>query len=133
MNDTDSYNTFYHEKCASVKEEIEKKLGFRPQKTIVYNQLLPYADQLLTEAGETLAEIKANLGCAILKRELRPGECSVSSISTKSRDVMLLFKSVFFLYSHSGEPLDGPIGQVHTPLRSYVFQRRPCALSQVRP
>ena len=73
MNDTDSYNTFYHEKSASVKIEIEKKLGFKPQKTIVYNQLLPYADQLLTEACVTLAEIKANLGCAILRRELRPG------------------------------------------------------------
>ena len=73
MNETDSYNTFYHEKCAAVKEEIEKKLGFRPQKTIVYNQLLPYADQLLTEASQTLAQIKTNLGCAILKRELRPG------------------------------------------------------------
>ena len=73
MNDTDSYNTFYHEKTASVKVEIEEKLGFKPQKTIVYNRLLPYSDRLLTEAGETLAEIKANLGCAILRRELRPG------------------------------------------------------------
>ena len=85
MNDTDSYNTFYHEKCALVKEDIEKKLGFRPQKTIVYNQLLPYADRLLTEACETLAEIKANLGCAILRRELRPGvsaSCKVTYITT---------------------------------------------------
>ena len=73
MIDTETYNTFYHEQTASVKDEIAEKLGFKPQKTIVYNRLLPYSDQLLTEAGEMLAEIKANLGCAILRRELRPG------------------------------------------------------------
>ena len=43
------------------------------KKTVVYNQLLPYSEEILREASETLAEIKANLGCAIMKKEIRPG------------------------------------------------------------
>ncbi|XP_074520213.1 proteasome activator complex subunit 4B [Halichoeres trimaculatus] len=47
--------------------------GFQPQKEIVYNALLPYADRLDQEATELLAEIKANLSRAVLLRELWPG------------------------------------------------------------
>ncbi|XP_041818516.1 proteasome activator complex subunit 4B [Chelmon rostratus] len=47
--------------------------GFIPQKEIVYNGLLPYADRLDREATELLAEIKANLSRAVLVRELWPG------------------------------------------------------------
>lgn len=46
---------------------------FTPQKEIVYNQLLPYAERLDQEAVELLAEIKANLSRAVLVRELWPG------------------------------------------------------------
>lgn len=47
--------------------------GFAPQKEIVYNQLLPYAERLEQEAAELLAEIKANLSRAVQVRELWPG------------------------------------------------------------
>lgn len=46
---------------------------FTPQKEIVYNQLLPYAERLDQEATELLADIKANLSRAVLVRELWPG------------------------------------------------------------
>lgn len=46
---------------------------FTPQKEIVYNQLLPYAERLDQEASELLADIKANLSRAVLVRELWPG------------------------------------------------------------
>lgn len=54
------------------KEQIDT-LGFVPQKDIIYNQLLPYADKLDGESNEILAKIKANLGRAVQLRELWPG------------------------------------------------------------
>ncbi|XP_078590168.1 proteasome activator complex subunit 4-like isoform X2 [Branchiostoma floridae x Branchiostoma japonicum] len=51
----------------------EQKLGFLPQKEIVYNKLLPYADCLDSESNEFLSEIKSNLGRAVALRELKPG------------------------------------------------------------
>ncbi|XP_077359602.1 proteasome activator complex subunit 4B-like [Festucalex cinctus] len=44
-----------------------------PQKELVYNGLLPYADRLDREAAELLADIKTNLSRAVLLRELWPG------------------------------------------------------------
>ena len=49
------------------------ELGFRPQKELLYNQLLPYADKLDEESVEQLAVIKANLGKAIKLRDLKIG------------------------------------------------------------
>jgi len=46
---------------------------FRPQKELVYNKLLPYANELDVESRIWLAEIKGNLGRAIMLRELTPG------------------------------------------------------------
>lgn len=54
------------------KDETEPP-GFVPQKEIVYNGLLPYADRLDLEATALLAQIKANLARAVLLRELWPG------------------------------------------------------------
>ena len=48
-------------------------LGFKPQKEIVYNQLLPYSENLDDESSRTFATIKTNLAKAICLRELRPG------------------------------------------------------------
>lgn len=48
-------------------------LGFRPQKELVYNKLLPYADKLDVESQVWLAQIKGNLGRAVMLRELKPG------------------------------------------------------------
>ncbi|XP_043911057.1 proteasome activator complex subunit 4 [Protopterus annectens] len=53
--------------------ERAQTLGFVPQKEIVYNKLLPYADKLDQESNEFLASIKVNLGRAVQLRELWPG------------------------------------------------------------
>ena len=46
---------------------------FKPQKSIVYNQLLPYSERLEEEASKCLADIKYNLGRAVIFREMSPG------------------------------------------------------------
>lgn len=56
-----------------MKKEQAEILGFVPQKEIVYNKLLPYADQLDRESNDILAQIKGNLGRAVQLRELWPG------------------------------------------------------------
>uniref|UniRef100_A0A2K5ZD33 Proteasome activator subunit 4 n=1 Tax=Mandrillus leucophaeus TaxID=9568 RepID=A0A2K5ZD33_MANLE len=47
--------------------------GFVPQKEIVYNKLLPYAERLDAESDLQLAQIKCNLGRAVQLQELWPG------------------------------------------------------------
>ncbi|XP_053568667.1 proteasome activator complex subunit 4 [Bombina bombina] len=54
-------------------EDRAEQLGFIPQKEIVYNLLLPYADRLDRESNELLAQIKGSLGRAVHLRELWPG------------------------------------------------------------
>uniref|UniRef100_A0A8C2YY84 Proteasome activator subunit 4 n=1 Tax=Cyclopterus lumpus TaxID=8103 RepID=A0A8C2YY84_CYCLU len=48
-------------------------LGFVPQKDIVYNKLLPYADRLDEESNDILSKIKSNLCRAVQLREIWPG------------------------------------------------------------
>lgn len=48
-------------------------LGFRPQKVVEYNNLLPYAEKLDDESNRILATIKSNLGRAVMLREICPG------------------------------------------------------------
>ncbi|KAG9484281.1 hypothetical protein GDO78_009934 [Eleutherodactylus coqui] len=55
------------------REERAEALGFRPQKEIAYNLLLPYAERLDRESNELLAQIKSSLGRAVHLRELWPG------------------------------------------------------------
>ena len=55
------------------RDERAKVLGFYPQKEIVYNSLLPYADKLDAESAEMWSTIRINLGRSIALRELRPG------------------------------------------------------------
>ena len=50
-----------------------QRLGFKPQREIVYCKLLPYANQLDKESVRMLSEIKANLARAVVMREMRPG------------------------------------------------------------
>ncbi len=47
--------------------------NFHPQKEIYYNKLLPYEDRIDEFANGMLAEIKYNLGRAVLFKELTPG------------------------------------------------------------
>ncbi|TSK14769.1 Proteasome activator complex subunit 4B [Bagarius yarrelli] len=56
-----------------MKREQVETLGFVPQKDIVYNKLLPYAEKLDDESNDILSKIKGNLGRAIQLRELWPG------------------------------------------------------------
>ncbi|XP_050688195.1 proteasome activator complex subunit 4-like isoform X2 [Eriocheir sinensis] len=48
-------------------------LGFRPQKQVVYNKLLPYREGLDAEILEQIREIKENLCKAAILRDIRPG------------------------------------------------------------
>ncbi|KAG7492479.1 hypothetical protein MATL_G00015050 [Megalops atlanticus] len=56
-----------------MKKDVAGELGFVPQKEIVYNSLLPYADKLDKESNDILAQIKGNLARAVQARELWPG------------------------------------------------------------
>uniref|UniRef100_A0AAR2IXF8 Proteasome activator Blm10 mid region domain-containing protein n=1 Tax=Pygocentrus nattereri TaxID=42514 RepID=A0AAR2IXF8_PYGNA len=56
-----------------MKKDQAGTLGFVPQKDIVYNKLLPYADKLDNESNVILARIKGNLARAVQLRELWPG------------------------------------------------------------
>ncbi|KAM3863185.1 LOW QUALITY PROTEIN: proteasome activator complex subunit 4A [Diretmus argenteus] len=56
-----------------MKEAASDTLGFVPQKDIVYNKLLPYADRLDAESNDILRKIKGNLGRAVQLREIWPG------------------------------------------------------------
>ncbi|KAI5747715.1 hypothetical protein M8J77_017735 [Diaphorina citri] len=51
----------------------QQVLGFKPQREIIYSKYLPYADKIDDESLEKLAEIKANLGKAVVLQEMRPG------------------------------------------------------------
>ncbi|XP_041866071.1 proteasome activator complex subunit 4A isoform X1 [Melanotaenia boesemani] len=56
-----------------MKKSQSDTLGFVPQKDIVYNKLLPYADRLDDESNDILHKIKGNLGRAVQFREIWPG------------------------------------------------------------
>ncbi|XP_048486309.1 proteasome activator complex subunit 4 isoform X4 [Plutella xylostella] len=51
-------------------------LGFKPQKEILINTLLPYADQLDDESTRLFQQIKENLAKAVMLREMKPA-CGV--------------------------------------------------------
>ena len=54
-------------------EDREAILGFKPQKEIPYNALLPYADSLDDESYNQLAHIKANLARMVQLRDIKIG------------------------------------------------------------
>ncbi|KAM6956793.1 proteasome activator complex subunit 4A [Aplochiton taeniatus] len=56
-----------------MKKDVSDTLGFFPQKDIVYNKLLPYAEKLDEESNDILSKIKENLGRAVQLREIWPG------------------------------------------------------------
>jgi len=56
-----------------VIDERERILGFKPQKEIIYNKLLPYVEDIDLDSNDVLAEIKANLGRAVQLRDLKVG------------------------------------------------------------
>ncbi|XP_011068182.1 PREDICTED: proteasome activator complex subunit 4B-like [Acromyrmex echinatior] len=68
--DRDAENDSMMSSLSSFKTDFAE---FRPQKELVYNKLLPYANELDAESRIWLAEIKGNLGRAVMLRELTPG------------------------------------------------------------
>lgn len=55
-----------------------KALGFKPQKEILTNHILPYAAELDGESTRFLEQVKLNLGRAVMLREMKPA-CGVWS------------------------------------------------------
>lgn len=49
-----------------------KALGFKPQKEILTNHLLPYATELDAESTKFLEQVKTNLAKAVMLREMKP-------------------------------------------------------------
>ena len=66
------------EDISEIHPNRSEQLGFKPQKEIIYNRLLPYADKLDEESKRSFAQIKINLSKSVLLRELHPG-CSIWS------------------------------------------------------
>ena len=58
---------------AARMDDREAKLGFKPQKEIPYNALLPYAETLDEESNDQLAHIKANLARVVQLRAIKIG------------------------------------------------------------
>lgn len=56
-----------------------KALGFRPQKEILTNHILPYAEELDEESTKFLEQVKTNLAKAVMLREMKPACCVWSS------------------------------------------------------
>lgn len=65
--------TFFFDRMDEDNSNREEILGFKPQKEIVYNTLLPYADKLDEESSEHFAEIKGELSRAVALRDLKVG------------------------------------------------------------
>lgn len=55
------------------KADRAEVLGFKPQKEVPYNRILPYAVQLDAESNELLSEIKGNLARAVELRDIKVG------------------------------------------------------------
>ena len=62
-----------YEQGETYRQERKEKLGFLPQKELIFNKLLPYNDGIDDESQIFLSAIKANLSKAVIQRELRPG------------------------------------------------------------
>jgi len=54
-------------------DERENALGFKPQKEIPYNALLPYSDKLDAESNDQLSQIKSNLPRVVQLRDIKIG------------------------------------------------------------
>ena len=54
-------------------DDRELVLGFRPQKEIPYNALLPYSEHLDAESTDQLSHIKANLALTVMLRDIKIG------------------------------------------------------------
>lgn len=55
------------------KEDRENVLGFKPQKELFFNFLLPYHHELDHESNASLNWIKQEFGRTLAMREIHPG------------------------------------------------------------
>ncbi|KPJ04931.1 Proteasome activator complex subunit 4 [Papilio xuthus] len=62
----------------ALSPERIKALGFKPQKELLVNHLLPYASALDEESTKFLEQVKVNLAKSVLLREMKPS-CGVWS------------------------------------------------------
>ncbi|CAH4031865.1 unnamed protein product [Pieris brassicae] len=53
-------------------DERVKTLGFRPQKEILTNHLLPYSEELDEESNKFFAQVKTNFAKSVILREMKP-------------------------------------------------------------
>lgn len=53
-------------------------LGFKPQKELLTNHILPYAAELDEESARFLEQVKTNLAKAVMLREMKPA-CGIWS------------------------------------------------------
>ena len=51
---------------------LSKTLGYKPQKTIIYNQILPFSSEIPNEIIQQLKAIKENLSKSVVLRDIRP-------------------------------------------------------------
>lgn len=70
-------------------EEDDCGLGYKPQKEVIYNKLLPYSDDIGKEILEQFSTIKKNLSKAVILRDIRPG--CIHWVAKLSRFVILVF------------------------------------------
>ena len=74
FDDEDDIDIYDGEEDEETRSEArEATLGFKPQKEILYNRLLPYSENLDEESQHLFVAIKTNLAKTICLRELRPG------------------------------------------------------------
>lgn len=66
-----------YEQLVTTPERIAA-LGFKPQKEILTNHILPYADELDAESCSFLEQVKTNFAKAVALREMKPA-CGVWS------------------------------------------------------
>ncbi|XP_076659583.1 proteasome activator complex subunit 4A [Halictus rubicundus] len=60
-------------KKKEIMDANNKPVKIHYQRELIYNKLLPYVDELESDSQALFAEIKGNLGRAIMLRELQPG------------------------------------------------------------
>ena len=73
FDDEDDIDIYDGEDEETRLEARAAALGFKPQKEILYNRLLPYSENLDEESMQMFSTIKTNLAKTICLRELRPG------------------------------------------------------------
>ena len=73
FDDEDDIDIYDGEDEETRLEARAATLGFKPQKEILYNRLLPYSENLDEESMQMFSTIKTNLAKTICLRELRPG------------------------------------------------------------